>query len=179
MSDFITSQKELPFSYPEVGATQGLLPTRYNHDHNRTHLGTGRVAFQRAVTSLRRWEQFDLGWVRIFPDDAPLRAGTTVAVKARTMAVWTLSAARIVYIVNETGEMTKFGFAYGTLPDHVERGEERFLVEWNHDDDSVWYDILAFSKPKNPLVRCCAPYARQLQKRFARESMRRVLASLS
>ena len=36
----------------------------------------------------------------------------------------------------------KFGFAYGTLPDHAATGEERFLIEWNQDDDSVWYDIL-------------------------------------
>jgi len=57
------------------------------------------------------------------------------------------------------------------LLDHVERGEERFLVEWDPTDGSVWYDILAFSRPRHPLVRASFPVARMLQKRFARDSM--------
>jgi len=84
-----------------------------------------------------------------------------------------------VYVVdNETGGRTetdaiaRFGFAYGTLPDHIERGEERFLIEWNHSDDSVWYDILAFSQPRHPMVKLGAPVARVMQKRFARDSLR-------
>jgi len=62
-----------------------------------------------------------------------------------------------------------FGFAYGTLPGHVERGEERFLVEIA-DDDSVRYDILAFSQPKHLLTKIGYPFVRRLQKRFGRES---------
>ncbi len=58
------------------------------------------------------------------------------------------------------------------------RIEERFLVEWrhaqdqsqDHRDDSVWYDILAFSKPNRWLARIGYPVARQFQKRFARDS---------
>jgi uncharacterized protein (UPF0548 family) len=66
----------------------------------------------------------------------------------------------------------QFGFAYGTLPDHVERGEERFTVEWRKDeDDSVWYEIYAFSRPKHPLARIGCPIARMLQKRFVRDSL--------
>ena len=83
----------------------------------------------------------------------------------------TLSAARVVYTVAEEAEVRRFGFAYGTLPDHVEKGEERFLIEWNTSDDTVWYDIFAFSKPRHPLVRMGFPYARMLQKRFARNSL--------
>ena len=42
-------------------------------------------------------------------------------------------------------KVDKFGFAYGTLPDHAGSGEERFLVEWDQDEGSVWYDIRVFS----------------------------------
>jgi uncharacterized protein (UPF0548 family) len=73
----------------------------------------------------------------------------------------------------------KFGFAYGTLAEHAERGEERFLVEWHQDDDTVWYDLLAFSKP-GPMARVGYPLARRLQKRFARDSkeaMKRAVVS--
>jgi uncharacterized protein (UPF0548 family) len=86
-----------------------------------------------------------------------------------------LSAARVVYVINEAGPTERFGFAYGTLPDHVETGEERFKVEWDLNDDTVCYDILAFSRPNQRLVKMAAPLARQLQKRFARESMRRMV----
>ena len=74
-------------------------------------------------------------------------------------------------MVEESGAVEKFGFAYGTLPGHVECGEERFTVEWHRDDDSVWYDILAFSKPGHILTRLGYPLARRLQKRFAVDSM--------
>jgi hypothetical protein len=52
------------------------------------------------------------------------------------------------------------------LTDHAECGEERFLVEWHRGDDSVWYDLLAFSRPRHLLARCIYPYVRWLQRRF-------------
>jgi len=66
-------------------------------------------------------------------------------------------------------EPQRFGFAYGTLPGHIERGEERFLLEMS-DDDSVWYDILAFSQPRHLLTKIGYPFVRRMQKRFGRES---------
>ena len=65
---------------------------------------------------------------------------------------------------------TKFGFAYGTLPGHVESGEERFLIEWDRETDKVWYDILAFSRPNHFLTRLGYPLVRRTQKRFGRDS---------
>ena len=64
----------------------------------------------------------------------------------------------------------RYGFAYGTLPDHPERGEERFLVEWNQADDSVWYDLLAVSRPGHWLARIGYLYARYEQAKFRRLS---------
>jgi uncharacterized protein (UPF0548 family) len=56
------------------------------------------------------------------------------------------------------------------LEDHVERGEESFLIEWRRSDDSVWYDILAFSRPKHILAWLGYPLVRRAQKHFARTS---------
>ena len=56
-----------------------------------------------------------------------------------------VNACRVVYVVDEEEPIQRYGFAYGTLPDHAETGEERFLVEWNRASGEVWYDILAFS----------------------------------
>jgi hypothetical protein len=58
----------------------------------------------------------------------------------------------------------------GTLPGHAESGEERFTVEWREADGAVWYDILAFSRPRQLLARLGYPFARRLQRRFARDS---------
>jgi uncharacterized protein (UPF0548 family) len=72
--------------------------------------------------------------------------------------------------VDEQGPVQRFGFAYGTLPGHAESGEERFTVAWHEADGAVWYDILAFSRPQQLLARLGYPFARRLQKRFARGS---------
>ncbi len=61
---FILKQQDAPFSYPEVGATQGPPPPGYTIDHNRTPLGTGEESYQRAVEALRGWKHFDLGWAQ-------------------------------------------------------------------------------------------------------------------
>ncbi len=168
---FLDAQREVPFSYPEVGATRTEPPTRYAVDHNRIKLGNGRETFDRAIAALRDWKQFDLGWVRIVLAGTPIKVGAVVAILTQHFGFWSLNACRVVYLINEEGPVKKFGFAYGTLASHVERGEERFTIEWHAEDDSVWYDILAFSRPNKLLIRLSLPLARRLQKRFAKDSL--------
>src|SRR5215216_5409661 len=122
VANFISSQSKLPFSYPDNGASNSTPPRGYTIDHNRIQLGRGRGIYARAVQALKQWRQFDLGWVTIVPAGVSIEVGATVAVKARACGLWSLNACRIVYVVDEPA---RFGFAYGTLPDHVERGEER------------------------------------------------------
>jgi uncharacterized protein (UPF0548 family) len=167
---FIASQRDVPYTYAEVGATNATPPAGYNVDHNRILLGSGEAIYDSAVEALKKWRHVELGWVAIVPRDVAVKVGATVAVKARAFGTWSLNACRIVYTIDES---RRFGFAYGTLPDHVEKGEERFLVEWLADD-SVWYDILAFSRPQHLLVKLSAPLARRLQAQFARASLNRM-----
>lgn len=171
---FISSQRDLPFTYADVGATRfdpATAPRGFILDHNRVQLGFGNEVYERAVAALKQWRQFGLGWVTAVPAGVKLEKDAIVAVKARACGTWSLSACRVVYMIDEQMQNKRSGFAYGTLPDHVERGEERFLIEWNPIDDSVWYDILAFSQPRHPLVKLGSPVARRLQKRFAQDSM--------
>ncbi len=171
IAKFIVASRDLPFSYPEVGATHGDLPLDYTIDHNRIRLGTGKDVFDRAVAALKQWRQFDLGWIRIAPSETPLERTAVVAILAKHFGFWSMNACRVVYLIDEAGPNERFGFAYGTLSNHVERGEERFLIERLRQDDSVWYDILAFSRPNQFLSRIGNRYARILQKRFARDSL--------
>lgn len=167
---FLDRQRQAPFSYPQVGATNSGPPEGWVTDHNRVRLGTGRAAFEAACAALRRWEMFRLGWVEAHGTEAPLAPGLGVAVLAHLYGTWWLNACRVVYVMDEQGPVRRYGFAYGTLPDHAERGEERFLVEWR-EDDSVWYDLLAFSRPNYWIVKLGYPVVRRLQKRFAAHSL--------
>jgi uncharacterized protein (UPF0548 family) len=186
---FLAGQAGEAFSYPAVGATRRepvAAPPGYDLDHNRERLGEGTEVFVAACGALRRWVMFPAPWARIEPRGGgtypPLEEGTTVAMVAQALGLWWLSACRIVYTLDETSEAgpvrRRYGFAYGTLPRHVERGEERFSVELR-EDGSVSYDLLAFSTPRYWAARLGYPLARRLQRRFVRDSlaaMRRAVA---
>lgn len=178
---YLASQSKLPFSYGEVGATrEGRAPAGYVVDRYRQRLGEGEGTYLRAVEALRLWGQFDLGWVRAYPPGASLEVGSTVAVVARHFGLWSVNPARIVYTVEETvGDTRRFGFAYGTLPGHAARGEERFLVEWDGEVGAAFYDVLAFSRPAHPLARLGRPFVRHMQRRFARDSKGAMLRAAS
>jgi uncharacterized protein (UPF0548 family) len=149
-------ESRLDLTYSAAGATVGktAVPAGYAVDSTRVELGRGQTAFDRAKLGLANWKQFNLGWLEAFPNDTPILIGETVLVIARAGGMWWTNAARIVEVVDDTSATSsRFGFAYGTLPGHVESGEERFLIEWDHATDIVWFDILAFSRPRHWLVR--------------------------
>jgi uncharacterized protein (UPF0548 family) len=166
---FLARQSQLPFSYAEVGSSREQVPAGYDVDHNRVQLGQGQAVFEAACAALRRWQMFPRPWTEIHPADTPIQPGNVVAVLARAFGLWWLNAARIVYVLDEAAPVRRFGFAYGTLPGHAERGEERFSVEWR-GDDTVWYDLRAFSRPRYWLARLAYPLTRRVQRRFAADS---------
>ena len=176
---FLSSQKDQPFSYT-VSYSDADIPARespggYTFDHNRIKLGEGADAFRQAVEAVRRWEMFNIGWLQLCWPDAPIEVGTMVAVLADLRCLWSLNACRIARVFDQQEEVQRYGVSYGTLPDHVERGQESFIVEWNRMDDSVWYDLAAYSMPNQLLVKLGYPVTRALQKRFARDSMQAML----
>src|SRR5687767_8858961 len=123
---FLAEQRDLPFTYEAIGATRDTPPPGFQHDVSAVQIGRGRDDFERAKSAVRRWEMFNLPWIQLLWPSAAIETGATVAVLARAARLWSLNAARIVYVIDEP---VRFGFAYGTLPDHVECGEEQFVVE--------------------------------------------------
>jgi uncharacterized protein (UPF0548 family) len=176
---FLEAQKERPLSYAEVGASKQGAPHGYNLDHNRIKLGEGAESFALAIRAMQGWQMFNLGWVRVFQPDAPIEVGTCAVVIVRHFGFYSVNACRIVYLVEEDAPVKKYGFAYGTIEEHAERGEERFSVEWNRQDNSVSYDLLAFSQPKHLLAKLGYPASRMLQKRFARDSKQAMFAAVN
>ena len=175
---FISKQKDSGFSYSQVGASATAAPAGYNVDHNRVQLGRGEVTWRRAEKAIRAWQMFSMPWVGLHWPSAPIELGTNVAVSVRHLGFYSVNACRVVYVVDEDGPRKRFGFAYGTLAEHAESGEERFTVEWD-DKDDVWYDILAFSRPRQLLARLGYPLSRSLQKKFARDSKAAMLRAVS
>jgi uncharacterized protein (UPF0548 family) len=121
---------------------------------------------------------FSMPWVSLHWPTAPIQVGTDVAVSIRHFGFYSLNACRIIYVVDEEVPIRQVGFAYGTLAEHAESGEERFTVEWNRDEDRIWYDILAFSRPRQMLARLGYPLSRSLQRKFAKGSKLAMLQSV-
>lgn len=166
---FISAQRNQQFSYAEVGTSREKAPARYTIDHNRIQLGTGADVFERARNAIRQWKMFDMPWIHLCWPDTPIEADAAVAVLVSHFGFWSLNACRIVYVIEEHSPFERYGFAYGTLTEHAELGEERFTVEYHNVDHAVWYDLYAFSRPRL-MARLAYPLTRALQRRFARES---------
>jgi uncharacterized protein (UPF0548 family) len=175
----LAERAEAPLSYGMSGCTRdepGFV-RGWNVDRQRVLLGHGRATFQRAREAIEQWQMFPREVADVCWPDVPICEGKTVGVLywAAPARLWLLCPARIVQVIDGAGErgdkpVEQFGFAYGTLAGHPERGEERFLVEWNHADDSVWYDLMAVSRPAHWLARLGYLYARYEQARFRRLS---------
>ena len=169
---FLKQQTASDFSYPDVGATRSsTVPSGYIGDHNRMLLDKGAESWDRSVEAIKSWSMFEISWLELCWPNASISVESTVAVLVHHFGFYSLNPTRIVYVIDEvTEKIRRFGFAYGTLPEHSESGEERFSVEWDLVNDSVWYDIFAFSRPRALLARAASPLSRKLQKRFARDS---------
>ena len=169
---FLQNTAQGKFSYPDVGKTNSHEKIQgYDNDHNRILLGHGEKVFHSACDAIRTWKMFPGGWARIEPPNAPVKKGQVVAMVAKVMGFYWVNNCRIVYLLDEMEPVRKYGFAYGTLAQHVEKGEELFSVEWL-PDGSVWYVLRAFSKPRFWLARLCYPLARLYQRKFVKESQR-------
>jgi uncharacterized protein (UPF0548 family) len=177
---FLEGQRSLPFSYPEVGASRDGTPPGYPVNQYRGRLGEGQETYALAVRALRHWKMYETGWTTLCWPDAPISEGTVVGVLGRHLGFRSLNACRIAYTIEDEGpSLERYGFALGTLPGHVERGEERFTVEWHAADDSVYYELFAFARPAHPLARAAPPLARLVQRRFARDSLRSMISAAS
>ncbi len=176
--DFLQAQSDQTFSYRPVGATRGHPPRGFVYDDNHVQLGEGEATFERACNALAAWKMFPPAWTRIMPTDSSgIQVGQTLAMQANALGFWWLNACRIVYLADDQSPVRRWGFAYGTLPAHVEEGEELFTIEqWA--DGTVWYRVQAFSRPRYWPVRMARPLARMLQRKFVRDSCAAMLQSV-
>ena len=161
-------QQDEPFSYPEVGGTDGTFPDDYQHVRHEVDLGHGPEVFDRAVDGLRRWQAHVRAGVAVRPPHALVQEGLTVALTVPVAGLYVSVACRVVYVVEQLG---RWGFAYGTLPHHMVEGAEAFIVEGD-EADTVRFGVSAFSRPRGPVSRALTPAVRVLDHRIARRYLR-------
>ena len=155
------------------GSISGGLARGFAHDQSRTSIGRGEDAFEAAKREFEQWAMFDLGWVWVVNPAASIATGQVVAVDVCTFGLWSLNLSRIVDVL-DTGGL--FGFIYATTAMHGAHGEESFLLELDESTGDVWYELEAVSHPQNALARLGFSVTRSFQRRFARDSHRRMQA---
>lgn len=153
-----------PVTYSEVGATAGELPPGYHHVRMQRVIGRGREVFERAADDLLAGEVQRRAGARVDLSDVPLREGTRVNMRLLVFGIPCL-------VVWAERTDTLCGFAYGTLPGHPERGEERFELRLLPSGE-VTFRIIAFSRPGRWFTRLGGPIGRWVQRRMTARYLR-------
>jgi uncharacterized protein (UPF0548 family) len=170
LEEFLEASRRLPLSYDPIGIAKES-PAGFSVDEESAVVGKGKLVFERARIALTEWKHFDLGWVELFPRGASIDPGSVVAVLVHHLGFWSLNGCRVVYGIGDMQSGINFGFAYGTLTNHAEMGEEIFEVVLEPESESVIYRIQAVSKPGAALARIGYPITRVFQERFRRDSL--------
>jgi uncharacterized protein (UPF0548 family) len=172
LAQVVAQQDGCELTYAEQGATLGLPPASYRHDRWEADLGSfDEATFDRLGAAVCNWQVQRGAGLTIYPMH-PARPGLTFALSFRVGGVYVVAAGRVVYLTSEPGRR---GFAYGTLPQHPEQGEEAFHVV--RDGSRMVLRITAFSRPRHPLARAGAPVARLVQVRMNKAYLRSMRAS--
>lgn len=174
VEQFVRDSRALPLSCATPSVLDRAIAAG-RHDEIVGTIGQGAADFARARQALMAWDHFALGWVELFPEHAPVVAGTAVAVLIRHLGFWSLNGCRVMTVDDRPAS---FAFTYGTLPNHAEAGEERFEVAIDPADGRVTYRIRAISSPSAWLARIGQPIVLVLQGRFRRDSLAAVRRAL-
>jgi uncharacterized protein (UPF0548 family) len=102
---------------------------------------------------------------------ALIACGQVVAVEVHSLGLWSVNLSLILETVDSG---TRFGFLYSTTAEHVEQGEETFVLNYDPATGEVSYELEAVSRPRHVLAKLGYPVTRFFQHRFARDSHRRM-----
>jgi uncharacterized protein (UPF0548 family) len=167
---FLRDSEKLPLSYDAVGIAMSGTH-RGDRDEQVVAIGSGGEDFELARRALMSWRHYDMNWVTLYSRGSRVSVGDVVAVLILHLGFWSLNGCRVLYTVGDPSDDTqRYGFAYGTLTNHAEGGEELFEVFIEPSTGQVMYRIKAISWPRAALARVGYPIVRLLQSRFRRDS---------
>lgn len=160
LARLITAARAAAPTYAHVGST--LDSSRWSAPAvraRRLDVGTGREAFDAGRAALRSWVPHAGIGASIEPVGQPVELDATVLVVLRRGPVHVVAPNRIVGVIDEPD---RFGFAYGSLPGHPERGEESFVVE-HLDGGTVRATIRVHASAGTLAAQAAGPLVRWLQ----------------
>jgi uncharacterized protein (UPF0548 family) len=146
-------------TYPEVGATlTDRLPDRYRHVRRHERLGVGEATLRAASVALADWSMQRAAGLLIRASGPPVVGlRITSGIGFGPFRVW--APCKVVWVRDEPD---RYGFGYGTLTGHPERGEEGFEVSMRAGGE-VWFDIRAFSRPARWYAKLAGPVTDRIQ----------------
>lgn len=176
LADLAEAWRGRPLSY-DVGLLDRTHDRqRWFRDHKATVIGRGDEHFAAACDAIRGWVKFQQTWTVPARPLPPIEVGAIAGYSARVVGLWWSYCCEIVEVIDdETTDARRFGFVYGTLRGHAERGEESFIVTHDRTTDEVRFAITAASRPGRWFTWCGLPVARWAQARF-RTGATRVMA---
>lgn len=161
----INAQRAANLTYGFVGWTEcSMAPPGFSVNHWTSVIGKGGRAFARAKDAMHQYRMLTVGWLQRIGPVEPIVRNSIVCTLARQMGMYSLNVGRIIYVDDQTSE--RFGFGYGTLPEHALVGEERFMVMLDTTSENVRFEIFSFSRPQSMLMRAIRPLLWRAQRRF-------------
>jgi uncharacterized protein (UPF0548 family) len=118
----------------------------------------GESTLRRAATALGNWDMHRAAGM-VVRAQGPAAVGVRMAsgTGVGPLRIW--APGEVVWLRDDP---ERYGFGYGTLPGHPERGEEAFEVSVD-GDGQVWFDIRAFSRHATWYARLGGPVVRRIQ----------------
>jgi uncharacterized protein (UPF0548 family) len=160
LAQLVVSGRADSLTYEPVGITSlATPPDGYRLDRWSCLLGRGDQVFVTAADTIRQWRVQTGSGIVVLADGSPY-VGQVVALSAPLPIGYIDIACRVVDVVDSS---ERYGFAYGTLSVHPEQGEESFTVI-RQPNDEITFEIVAASRPRNPVARAFPPIARRLQR---------------
>jgi uncharacterized protein (UPF0548 family) len=170
---------------------QSLKKDGYFVNHAQVKIGSGHDAFLKGKQLLQNWGHFQLPWASV-DANTPVIEGRKFCICSRELVAWIINPLQILYVDSKdspfcplskaqsqtSAQQAAFAFGSGTLQGHLLAGEERFGIEWR-EDDSVWYEILSFSKPAHFLSAVGYPVVRFKQKLFTKQSTEKMVQAVA
>lgn len=168
---YLERQAQRPLGFEPAGISRGEAPAGYQWAEARALLGEGEAAFAAARRAICRWAMMPREMLEVYPAAPPPEPGTVVAILIKSWGLWWLNSCRVLFVEETGGTEPQFALTYGTLPDHLERGEERFGVRMTATGE-VWYELRAVWRHNQWASRVMPAAVRKEQARFRRLSCR-------
>lgn len=161
LRDLAESEAGRAYTYAPAGVTATeATPDGYRRDHREVVLGRGDETFERARGALRQWTP-QRGSGLAVGTTGLVEPGAAAALAAPTPVGYVVATCRVVYVEAEDDH---YAWAYGTLPIHPERGEERFTVR-RDERGQVRFEVDVVWTFGSTLAKLVPPVSRRIQLR--------------